>query len=91
MIERQSLAPGSPKDDGGDDGVDNTVILLLMAKTLLWFLVPGKTSISTLRMQCAPRRPARSEEFDPPPGPENAVDRSIGTGAGYTAMGGYRA
>jgi hypothetical protein len=50
MIERHSLAPGSPKDDGGDGGVASTAILL-MAKILTSFLAAGKISKSTLRMQ----------------------------------------
>jgi hypothetical protein len=54
MIERHSFAPGSPKDDGGDDGVASTAILL-MAKVLTSFLAAGKISKSKLRMQGAPR------------------------------------
>jgi hypothetical protein len=41
MIERHNFAPGSPRDDGGDDGVDKTVILLLMRKPYSDF-VPGQ-------------------------------------------------
>ena len=65
MIERHSLAPGSPKDDGGDGGVASTAILL-MAKILTLVFDPGKISKSIARMQGAPR-PEEPQIFSMPP------------------------
>jgi hypothetical protein len=74
MMERHSFAPGSLKDDGGDDGVASTAILL-MAKILTLVLVPGKISKSFAEIQGAPRpTPMLSNRWDPRPGERNPFE-----------------